>query len=190
MSRDPNTMAPQISQAAAEWFLSMREPQTSPEVCAAFGDWLRASPVHVRAYLDVARLWEEVEQVDASLLVAADAASLSTNVLPLCKVVDSNLSASATLGAAPNGGRRQRRFRLRPYPMAMTALLLMALLLVGRQWWLPSLSYATEVGEQRVLTLEDGSIIRLNSRSQVLVRMSPEQRSIELVHGQALFVVA
>nr|WP_273544204.1 FecR domain-containing protein [Luteimonas saliphila] len=51
-------------------------------------------------------------------------------------------------------------------------------------------TYITDVGEQRVLTLEDGSIIRLNSRSEVKVRMLPTQRLIELVDGQALFEVA
>jgi transmembrane sensor len=51
-------------------------------------------------------------------------------------------------------------------------------------------TYATQVGEQRSISLADGSMIELNARSQVRIRFSKEQRSVDLIEGQALFHVA
>jgi transmembrane sensor len=50
--------------------------------------------------------------------------------------------------------------------------------------------YVTQVGEQRSITLSDGSTMELNSRSKVRVRYSEHERALELLEGQALFRVA
>ena len=50
--------------------------------------------------------------------------------------------------------------------------------------------YATTAGERRLLRLEDGSNVELNSRSRIQIRFSPQQREVELLEGQALFQVA
>jgi transmembrane sensor len=51
-------------------------------------------------------------------------------------------------------------------------------------------SYATRIGETRVVPLEDGSVITLNTNSRALVRYTDEQRDIQLLQGEALFDVA
>jgi|KBSMisStaDraftv2_1062788.scaffolds.fasta_scaffold196032_1 transmembrane sensor len=50
--------------------------------------------------------------------------------------------------------------------------------------------YATRVGEIQVLPLGDGSVISLNTDSEVVVRYSDQRRDIDLVRGEALFDVA
>ena len=50
--------------------------------------------------------------------------------------------------------------------------------------------YTTVVGEQRLVTLEDGSNISLNTDSQVLVEMTPAARRIVMDRGEAYFEVA
>lgn len=190
MSRDPHAIAPQISQAAAEWFIVMREPVVSEADRTAFAAWLQASPVHVRAYLDVARLWGDAAQLDPELPVAEDFELAKSNVLPMRETTQSRMDAAVIdEGRAPAMPRRRARGRLHA---AAASIVLLAGLAGAIVWWQDhqSPTYATEVGEQRVLTLEDGSIVRLNSRSEVRVRMHPEQRVIELVDGQALFEVA
>jgi len=47
-----------------------------------------------------------------------------------------------------------------------------------------------DVGEQRSIALADGSIIDLNARSRIRVRLSKDERDVELLQGQALFHVA
>jgi transmembrane sensor len=50
--------------------------------------------------------------------------------------------------------------------------------------------YNTKVGELQVVPLGDGSVISLNTNSEVVVRYSEKRRDIDLVRGEALFDVA
>lgn len=50
--------------------------------------------------------------------------------------------------------------------------------------------YRTQMGEMRAIPLSDGSVVFLNTNSEIQVRYSQSQRYIELVHGEALFDVA
>lgn len=75
------------------------------------------------------------------------------------------------------------------------ALAALVVALIGGGWLLSSgllngQSYSTVVGEMRSFELPDGSIIELNTRSQVRVRFTPQSRDIQLVAGEALFKVA
>lgn len=50
--------------------------------------------------------------------------------------------------------------------------------------------YETGAGERRLVALEDGSRLELNTRSRLEVRISARQRQVRLVDGEALFTVA
>ncbi len=50
--------------------------------------------------------------------------------------------------------------------------------------------YTTEIGQRSTVTLDDGSILTLNTDSRVSVRYEPGLRSVTLERGQALFKVA
>ncbi|WP_296277172.1 FecR domain-containing protein [Pseudomonas sp. UBA7530] len=86
--------------------------------------------------------------------------------------------------------RAARRWRL----PAMAAALCLGLLLtlLGRPQLLENLSadHYTAVGERRLIELEDGSRVWLNSDSALSVRYSAGARDLELQRGQALFEVA
>ena len=51
------------------------------------------------------------------------------------------------------------------------------------------LSYATAIGEQETVTLEDGSILTLNTDTALSVHYSRTERFIHLTEGEALFEV-
>ena len=51
-------------------------------------------------------------------------------------------------------------------------------------------SYETGIGETKVVPLEDGSLVTLNTQSRITVAYSPERRDLNLVRGEALFDVA
>jgi transmembrane sensor len=57
--------------------------------------------------------------------------------------------------------------------------------------WLRSgvATYATTTGEQRSITLDDGSVVELNTRSRVLVRFTKQEREVDLIEGQAQFQI-
>jgi transmembrane sensor len=50
--------------------------------------------------------------------------------------------------------------------------------------------FTTAKGETKVIALKDGSVVTLNTASEILVNYSDALRSVELVRGEALFDVA
>lgn len=50
--------------------------------------------------------------------------------------------------------------------------------------------YATAVGEQRLVLLEDGTRMSLNTETRARVNFSPTQRAVTVEEGEALFEVA
>lgn len=50
--------------------------------------------------------------------------------------------------------------------------------------------YLTAVGERRAVTLDDGTVVTLNTDSRAVVRMRDQRRDVALTKGQALFEVA
>jgi transmembrane sensor len=54
----------------------------------------------------------------------------------------------------------------------------------------PVVGHSTELGEQRSIVLDDGSIVTLNTLSEVAVRFDSSTRQVTLVAGEALFDVA
>jgi len=51
-------------------------------------------------------------------------------------------------------------------------------------------AYATGVGERRVVVLDDGSQVELNTNSKIVVRYRKGLREVELVRGEAVFHAA
>jgi transmembrane sensor len=75
--------------------------------------------------------------------------------------------------------------------VAMTAAAAALLLAVGMTLWLkPAPDLATEVGEQRLVTLKDGTHVFLNTATRLAVNFDSHARRVELKSGEALFDVA
>jgi len=90
---------------------------------------------------------------------------------------------------------RERRRPARRWQLATAAatiVLIATLAWWGREWRSPStvLAYETGHGQQASWRLPDGSLLRLNTDSEVGVQYSPRERVVEIKRGQALFEVA
>ncbi|MFT4247371.1 MAG: FecR domain-containing protein [Pseudomonas sp.] len=81
--------------------------------------------------------------------------------------------------------RRHRRAYLPRWASAAGVVALLA----GTFWWgeLTSPAYATTLGERRVVRLEDGSRVELNTDSKIVVSYRDDRREVRLVRGEALF---
>ncbi len=82
----------------------------------------------------------------------------------------------------------------RPTRWAVAAVASIAVLIGGLAWVsifnrVSTAEYATQVGEQRTVDLEDGSKVTLNTATHLKVRFSRKWRSVELLEGEALFAV-
>jgi transmembrane sensor len=54
----------------------------------------------------------------------------------------------------------------------------------------PGSRFQTGKGDMKVVALKDGSVVTLNTASEIVVNYSEKLRSVELVHGEVLFDVA
>lgn len=84
---------------------------------------------------------------------------------------------------------RAPRVMRRPFVWGLAAAA-MGLVAIGVTWFMLTAGVATGIGEQRLLTLEDGTRVFLNTQTRVLVSYDRQARRIELKHGEALFDVA
>jgi transmembrane sensor len=100
-----------------------------------------------------------------------------------------------------SGAVKRRPFpRLTPWERAgfragfrrATAVVVAAALLmgVGTFLFLRGNGVETAVGEQRVLTLDDGTRVLLNTATHLIVKYDEDERRVELKSGEALFEVA
>lgn len=78
----------------------------------------------------------------------------------------------------------------RNWAMAATVLALCGSGVFGVYGWLDRHTYATDIGEQRTVTLDDASKISVNSASKVVVSYGETAREVRLERGEALFEVA
>lgn len=148
--------------AAAEWLVRLQESDVSLEDTLAWQAWLRADPRHAQAF---ARM-EEVSQVLRSV--------------PVPPAVPVPLAQWQT-----------RRRRAQPWLTLAVAAVFGGIACAVIFWTTtrPD-SYHTAVGENRAITLSDGSTIALGGDTAIDVSVSSSLRAIELRKGEALFTVA
>ncbi|HZO52740.1 MAG TPA: FecR domain-containing protein [Bryobacteraceae bacterium] len=198
----------QISEEAAEWFVDFRLGNIDAAGRQEFDAWIRRSPEHLCAYIETAAIWNEGSSLAAHRDLDSDAlialAHTEGNVVPLdldrpwaLRENKPNSHASeerakptrqaSQVDVSTKHRTPRRRLVSAAAVLAMVVLGSTAMLLwqLGRET-----VYATAVGERRILKLEDGSSVELNSRSRIRVRFAQTQRDVELLEGQVLFHVA
>jgi transmembrane sensor len=150
---------------AAAWFARLSRVSVSSETLRAFQAWRRES-ANARAYEEVERAWQAAGglAVDPQIQSATRLAMQRGPALRGHRGIDPRL---AGFGAAGALAAAAAWFALSAEPV-----------------------YRTQVGEQRLVVLEDGSRVRLNTDTVVQVRYRRAARSLELRRGQAFFDVA
>lgn len=170
-----------ICDEAAEWFVDFRVADVDAAGRARFDQWLRQSPEHIRAYIEVAKIYVDLPFPEASVPIEVD------RLIDLARK-QGNVVAFGTSSAV----RPSVRSAWRP-ARALAATVVVTCVAVGvGTWFLPPryATYETQIGERRLITLADHSTIDLNARSRVRVRLTRSERDVELSAGQALFEVS
>ena len=142
---------------AAAWIVRLHGPHRSPELEAAFRDWLAANPENGKQFERVTEVWDA--------------------------------GSSVPVAGAP---RLARWKESAPQRTLAAAVLLVICGLVGwgvwRAWADPT--YTTGIGEQRIVRLDDGTRLSLNSVTRVRIAYDDSERRVELERGEAYFEVA
>jgi transmembrane sensor len=160
------TVADIRRQEAAAWFARLKQRRVESADIQAFSDW-RRTPENAEAFARIEAMWDAAEVL----------------------AHDSDM-AELTLAAARRGAPRPRSRIQTGWRPAAAALAAVAVLGSGLLWLMAQPKvYATDVGEQRLVRLADGSTVRLDTASRIAVRLRGRERRVELVSGQALFDV-
>ena len=179
MKRNRHDYGASIPEQAADWLLELAEPAPSEASRLRFMRWLKRSPQHVEEFLAMAALHQEI--AEQSTTVAEIVASLDhRGAVPL-------FGESQEVHNTPEPVGPLRRHYL---AWAAAAGLVVAAFLLVRTAEPPLVTHKTELGEQRSIALSDGSIVMLNTLSEITVSMDGSTREVMLVSGEALFDVA
>ena len=168
VERDPAHLA------AAEWFVRLHSPDVSVEETLAWQGWLRESPYHARAFARI----EEVSQVLRA-------------VPPPPAVPASQLAGDRYDASIPLKDWKEPVAVRWPWVTLALAAVCAGIVVAALFWKAPiPNTFTTAVGENRLVTLTDGSTISLGGDTRVAVVMSETGRTIDLMKGEALFKVA
>lgn len=153
---------------AADWFARQSRLSITTDELYAFRDWKR-DPANAAAYAAIEETWTAAGGLaEDPEIVAATQAALEAPA-PRPKTVDPSVRARWLYG------------------MAAAAIVVAAATGFVFQ---AGPSFETRTGEQRLVTLEDGSRVRLNTDSKVIVRYRRAERRVELARGEAFFEAA
>jgi transmembrane sensor len=164
-----------IEQQAADWFLLMQSEQLPNEAqLQAFLDWLK-NPLAEQAYTQCESIWELSGELKSDSTIAA---SRESNIFE---------SSSNLIHWWKHSQPTVR------YALQLSCLLAVTLLFL----WGGQLTtqaqydiYQTATGQQKTVTLADGSQMTLNTSSEVHVSYRNDSRRVILESGEVLFDVA
>lgn len=204
----PGKFNTQIYSEAADWLLEFRSGDVDAAGRKAFYAWLCTSPEHMRAYLELAAIWNEGGRLDPQRRFddpdLIERAHIEGNVVPVAEFKSSHapgegeihrwegddLRNFVTVSRGRRGAVAAKRLRRRSR-IRFLAVVASVLVAVFAAWaYNQRDTYATGMGEQRSLALADGSTIELNVRTKIRVRLTADRRTVDLLEGQALFHVA
>jgi transmembrane sensor len=171
-----------VEAEAAQWVARLDAAPEDMHLKAEFERWKAQSQLHEDAATRLSGLWADMDEL----------ARLAPMVTP----------SAPTAWRRPGRPAGRRWQALRPAGFgALAAIAAMFAVVLGfdpatrdtlveRIIGAETRLYATAVGEQRTITLEDGSSVQLNTDSRLEVRYTASSRDLRLLRGEAFFDVA
>jgi len=153
--------ATDIEKQAAAWLARQDAAPLAGSEQQAFESWLAEDERHLGAYVRLRAVWVRLDRLGA--LRPGAVTPPVRRLLPRGWYA----AAAAALVVAMAGGG-----------------------IYGLVWKAAPKTYDTAVGEMRRLAMEDGSVVEMNTNSEVDVAYSEKSRDIWLAHGESNFTVA
>lgn len=181
----------EIEETASDWLVRRESGQWTQTDQALFEQWLDASTANRVAFLRLELAWEE------SARLKALGAGIPGNQPPppgqwnLTPIFDSHRVAPDLRDTpAPHTGAVPRQ-RTRRFAIAASVLLAVAAGFGTYQLWTGDTDrYRTPIGGLSSVPMPDGSMITLNTASEIRVAVNENERRIDLRQGEAFFDVA
>jgi transmembrane sensor len=153
-----------IRAQASAWIARLDRGDLSPAEDREFREWINRSPRHRSEIRRLSALWEDL-----------------------------NILTELDTGTAPVPGRRAGVWHW-PAGVAAASVAILAVALGLAYFIVPAPSdapdfYAADIGAQKTVTLDDGSLMQLNTDSHARVEFTDTSRRIHLLRGEAFFDV-
>lgn len=170
-----------LDDQALTWLVKINSGQVSAAVEQEFFEWLHTSTAHQTAYLRAEQLWEQ------SAVIAKLPSNDSAEVTPAIardEPLIPRLRPQSPAYTAPS------KLLLGNWAIAFTALIAVVVLgFYNSQASFTHSNWVSAIGEQRQISLEDGTQIVLNTDSHLEVDYSRNHRRARLIRGEAYFDV-
>lgn len=158
-----------IDETAADWIARLDRGPLSAEESQALEAWLHGDPRRRGAML----------RADAYAMLSESARALGPQFDPQAFAEE-----PAPADPEPRRGLSRRSMLAMVGTGGVLAASVLALGIA-----LPAAAITTGLGEVRLVTLEDGSTVMLNTQTSVKVHYSASERVVELLHGEAFFTI-
>lgn len=152
-----------IEQEASQWLSARDARKPTADEETAFNYWLDADIRHRVAFLKLEASWQRSDRLRAA------------------RPLDREIDADLLRGHSPRTH------------LAVAASLVLALVVAGGLFLQEKLGwrhFETRVGDFSRIVLDDGSIIDLNTDSELRVRLGSDRREVRLLRGEGRFQVA
>lgn len=157
----------EIAAEAAVWVARLHGPSRGRQMEQEFRAWQAVSPAHREAFERCTDVWEDIPRIGLATAYESLASHSSEHVRAVKSWREAAWrwgTASAVAGAVAIG----------------------AVMVLN---WRSQNAFTTHVGEQRLVVLEDGSRMLLNTDTRIRVHFAAAQRTVEVRSGEAFFEV-
>jgi transmembrane sensor len=161
-----------VTAEACAWIAQLESESMTSDDLAAYKEWVERSPAHKQEIQRLAVLSSEMNLLTEMAQPLKEAATRQRQL------------------SSQNQDGYWSRLRL-----AGVALIMLLSVYTGNQYISfydqnELAMYSTEVGDYREITLSDGTVLELNTDSQIEIDYSEERRKVRLLNGEAFFQVA
>ncbi|PHS22754.1 MAG: hypothetical protein COA85_10930 [Robiginitomaculum sp.] len=164
-----------LEKEAVHWHVRLHGGAASGDDWMAFTRWLETDPTYNAAYDAVARIWDTAGVLAELTSIKDEESELNENVIAF---PFHRLRAAARARPVVFGGSFGAA-------IAATLLVLISPVFLSSQ----STSYSTGIGEQRTITLADGTTVMLNTNTDITIRYGKKVRQVDMKKGEAFFSV-
>ncbi|MEO9468710.1 FecR domain-containing protein [Parasphingorhabdus sp.] len=187
---------PKIAEEAANWVISIDAGDFADADSKELALWLRKSPLHIDEFLLAASLFCGLDDIESwkNLSIEELLEKIAPDVIPIYQHAENPvLNDNDNIVSDPITRRR---------PLLYGMISAAGCLLLAGMLWLNSPAtiapadgpdeagiYATVLGEQRSIALPDGSVVHVNTLSEIKVDFSKKLRVVNLIQGEAMFEV-
>ncbi len=165
-----SSMADNVETEAAEWFVKHQGGEAS-ESDVDFQAWLNAAPDNGIAYERCMAAWimSDVLKYDRDIQgLMVEARKDIAPVYPFRKIISTYI---------------------KPMQMAASFIIVIGLASLGLFLFSGDSRYKTHTGQQQIVQLQDGSIVTLNTNTEIQVDYSAKVRRVTLLQGEVYFDV-